>query len=261
MPPLVSRCSPVVGSSRRRRAPASAERDRWGAGGGELVRTWYVASQDPGSSAFMETSTVAVNFWVRTSCDGFDAEVIKQRADGEHPRSDDLIPGTKTLFANQLVGEHALHAGAGGDPQRPDESGAIASSWCAATGPLRVGPEAGGHRYLLWLWQHFAGAERTSNPFLVAVRTNARHGRDRGARDHRAPEASHRALSVRRPSRLPGHRLPACDPASDDASLTAAAVSGKRPRLEALFVPHLVEDGRELLMAARALRGNSEIIQ
>jgi hypothetical protein len=80
------------------------------------VTTWYVASQNPGTSSFLDASLVAVNFWIRVRCSDRSADAIKASAAGQHPQWDSRSLGTKTNFARQLelfassvaVGDHVI---------------------------------------------------------------------------------------------------------------------------------------------------------
>ena len=67
-----------------------------------MTSTWYIASQNPGTSSFLDSGLVAVNFWVRSSADGLDADGIKAAAGGLHPEWDVKTPGIRTNFARQL---------------------------------------------------------------------------------------------------------------------------------------------------------------
>ncbi len=60
------------------------------------MSTWYIASQNPGTSSFLDTDLVAVNFWVRRPVDGLDADGIKTVATGHHPEWDRKTPGVRT---------------------------------------------------------------------------------------------------------------------------------------------------------------------
>jgi hypothetical protein len=68
-----------------------------------VTTVWFVASGNPGTSSFLETNTVAVNFWVRTSAAGLDRDDIKRAAEDEHPEWQAKAAGTKTMFARQLA--------------------------------------------------------------------------------------------------------------------------------------------------------------
>ena len=67
------------------------------------MATWYIASQNPGTSSFLDTDLVAVNFWVRAPVDGLDVAGIKAIAAGRHPEWDRKVPGIQTNFAGQLA--------------------------------------------------------------------------------------------------------------------------------------------------------------
>lgn len=67
------------------------------------MTTWYVASQNPGTSTFLDAGLVAVNFWVRHPARHLDPEQVKRRATGLLETWDTQAPGTKTRFANQLT--------------------------------------------------------------------------------------------------------------------------------------------------------------
>lgn len=66
------------------------------------MTTWYLASQNPGTSSFLDASLVAVNFWVRAPADGLDVDGIKEVTAGLHPEWDRKKPGVRTNFARQL---------------------------------------------------------------------------------------------------------------------------------------------------------------
>lgn len=66
------------------------------------MTTWYIASQNPGTSSFLDASLVAVNFWVRASADGLDSDGIKLVAAGGHPEWDRKTAGVRTNFSRQL---------------------------------------------------------------------------------------------------------------------------------------------------------------
>lgn len=61
--------------------------------------TWFVASQDPGTSSFLDAAMVAVNFWVRTSAEG---QGVEERSSGQHAAWDARTPTMETRFARQL---------------------------------------------------------------------------------------------------------------------------------------------------------------
>lgn len=67
------------------------------------MATWYIASQNPGTSSFLETDLVAVNFWVRASVDGLDVAGIKALAAGRNAEWDGKVIGVQTNFARQLA--------------------------------------------------------------------------------------------------------------------------------------------------------------
>ncbi len=64
---------------------------------------WYIASQNPGTSTFLDTSLVAVNFWVRRPVEGLDADGVKSVAAGHHAEWDRKATGVRTNFARQLM--------------------------------------------------------------------------------------------------------------------------------------------------------------
>ena len=65
------------------------------------MSVWFVSSSGPGLQAFLREGCVAVNFWVREPVAGLSPQEVRELVavvDGP-----DLLPGTRTRFANQLV--------------------------------------------------------------------------------------------------------------------------------------------------------------
>lgn len=67
-----------------------------------VMSTWYIASQNPGTSSFLDTNLVAVDFWVRKPAESLDPDGIKEVAAGHHPEWDRKTVGVRTNFARQL---------------------------------------------------------------------------------------------------------------------------------------------------------------
>ena len=66
------------------------------------MTTWYVGSQHPGTSTFLDLGLVAVNFVIRAPAGGLDVEELKAVAVGKHEEWDRKVPGVRTNFARQL---------------------------------------------------------------------------------------------------------------------------------------------------------------
>lgn len=66
------------------------------------MTTWYIGSQNPGTSSFLDTDLVAVNFWVRASVAGLGADGVKSVAAGQHREWERKTAGVRTNFARQL---------------------------------------------------------------------------------------------------------------------------------------------------------------
>ncbi len=101
------------------------------------MSTWYVASHNPGTSSFLDTDLVAVNFWVRRPVDGLDADGVKAVAAGHHPEWDRRTAGIQTNFARQL-GLFASEIKVGDDVLTFDT---------AARDPVLIGKVSGPYRY------------------------------------------------------------------------------------------------------------------